>query len=393
MTNRLLNRPETKQPMAAGNDRAPRILILGVIGLVGVLGLGLLTVPIMIGANSFFAATAGCSGQQTGTTGQPSGSAKAKSIPADYLFWYKKVGQQYGVPWTILAGIGTVESDNGRTTLPGVHSGSNAFGAAGPMQIGIGGAATNVWGGLPVHPSSQVVNGIATDEDGGPDASVYDPADAIAGAAKYLLAAGVQTSPSTAIFAYNHLQSYVQTVLYYASAYAGGNFSVVSAQLPSSSTVAGCALTTGSVSAVNPPTQAVATAIAYAEQQIGKPYLWGGTGPDAFDCSGLVMMAYRAAGIDIARTSEAQWTTEPHVPASQVRPGDLVFFAGSDGTVTSPGHVALVIGNGKMIEAYATGFPIRVSTYGTSSSAAGDQAVVGFTSPWAKPGTVPLANG
>ncbi len=393
MTNRLLNRPETKQPMAAGNDRAPRILILGVIGLVGVLGLGLLTVPIMIGANSFFAATAGCSGQQTGTTGQPSGSAKAKSIPADYLFWYKKVGQQYGVPWTILAGIGTVESDNGRTTLPGVHSGSNAFGAAGPMQIGIGGAATNVWGGLPVHPSSQVVNGIATDEDGGPDASVYDPADAIAGAAKYLLAAGVQTSPSTAIFAYNHLQSYVQTVLYYASAYAGGNFSVVSAQLPSSSTVAGCALTTGSVSAVNPPTQAVATAIAYAEQQLGKPYLWGGTGPDAFDCSGLVMMAYRAAGIDIARTSEAQWTTEPHVPASQVRPGDLVFFAGSDGTVTSPGHVALVIGNGKMIEAYATGFPIRVSTYGAPSSAAGDQAVVGFTSPWAKPGTVPLANG
>ncbi len=393
MTNRLLIRSETKQPMATGNDRAPRILVLGVIGLVGILGLGLLTVPIMIGANSFFAATAGCSGQQTGATGQPTGSAKAKSIPADYLYWYKKVGNQYGVPWTILAGIGTVESDNGRTTLPGVHSGQNGFGAAGPMQIGIGGAATNVWGGLPVHPASQVVNGIATDEDGGPDASVYDPADAIAGAAKYLLAAGVQTNPSAAIFAYNHLQSYVQTVLYYAGAYAGGNFSVVSAQMPSSSTVAGCATSAGDVAVVNPPTQAVATAIAYAEQQIGKPYLWGGTGPDAFDCSGLVMMAYRAAGIDIARTSEAQWATEPHVPASQVRPGDLVFFAGSDGTVTSPGHVALVIGNGKMIEAYATGFPIRVSTYGMPSSAAGDQAVVGFTSPWAKPGAVPLANG
>ncbi len=393
MTNRLLIRSETKQPMATGNDRAPRILVLGVIGLVGILGLGLLTVPIMIGADSFFAATAGCSGQQTGATGQPTGSAKAKSIPADYLYWYKKVGNQYGVPWTILAGIGTVESDNGQTTLPGVHSGSNAFGAAGPMQIGIGGAATNVWGGLPVHPASEVVNGIATDEDGGPDASVYDPADAIAGAAKYLLAAGVQTNPSAAIFAYNHLQSYVQTVLYYAGAYAGGNFSVVSAQMPSSSTVAGCATSAGDVADVNPPTQAVATAIAYAEQQIGKPYLWGGTGPDAFDCSGLVMMAYRAAGIDIARTSEAQWATEPHVPASQVQPGDLVFFAGSDGTVTSPGHVALVIGNGKMIEAYATGFPIRVSTYGTPSSAPGDQAVVGFTNPWAKPGAVPLANG
>jgi peptidoglycan DL-endopeptidase CwlO len=376
MTNRLLIRSETKQPAATGNDRAPRILVFGVIGLVGILGLGLLTVPIMIGANSFFAATAGCSGQQTGATGQPTASPKAKSIPADYLFWYKKVGSQYGVPWTILAGIGTVESDNGQTTLPGVHSGSNAFGAAGPMQIGIGGAATNVWGGLPVHPASQVVNGIATDEDGGPDASVYDPADAIAGAAKYLLAAGVQTNPSAAVFAYNHLQSYVQTVLYYAGAYAGGNFSVVSAQMPSSSTVAGCATPAGDVANVNPPTQAVATAIAYAEQQIGKPYLWGGTGPDAFDCSGLVMMAYRAAGINIARTSQQQWATGVRISASQAEPGDLVFFVGSDGTPTQPGHVGLVIGGGMMIEAYATGFPIRVATYTNRDP-------IGFTRPWA----------
>src|ERR1700676_1284715 len=148
------------------------------------MGLGLLAVPILIGSNEFFAASAGCSGQQTGTAGQPAGSAKAKAIPANYLFWYKKVGQQYGVPWTILAGIGTVESDNGQTTLPGVHSGSNAFGAAGPMQIGIGGAAGNAWGGLPVHPAGQVVNGVATSEDGGPNADVYNPADAIAGAAK-----------------------------------------------------------------------------------------------------------------------------------------------------------------------------------------------------------------
>src|SRR4029077_6457934 len=103
--------------------------------------------------------------------------------------------------------------------------------------------------------------------------------------------------------------------------------------------------------------------IGYAEQQLGKPYLWGGTGPDAFDCSGLVMMAYRAAGISIARTSQAQWASETRIPASQVQPGDLVFFAGSDGTPTDPGHVGLVIGNGKMIEAYATGFPIRMSSY------------------------------
>src|ERR1700689_1415795 len=135
---------------------------------------------------------------------QPTESKVASnSIPANYLHWFQFVGLQYNVPWTILAGIGTVESDNGQTTLPGVNSGSNAFGAAGPMQVGIGGADRNVWGGLPIHPGDEVVNGVATDEDGGPDASVYDPADAIAGAAKYLLSAGGTTDPSAAIFAYN----------------------------------------------------------------------------------------------------------------------------------------------------------------------------------------------
>jgi len=365
MTTRLLFR-ETKQGNA-GQRRVQgshRILVIVIIGVAGVLLLGLLAVPALIGTNMFFAAGAGCSGEQSGTAGQPPAGGQAKSIPANYLYWYKRVGQQYGVPWTILAGIGTVESDNGQTTLPGVHSGSNAFGAAG-----------NVWGGLPVHPASEVVNGVATDEDGGRNASVYDPADAIAGAAKYLLEAQVTTNPSAAIFAYNHLQSYVQSVLYYAGAYAGGKYSVVSADMPSGSSAAGCATTAGGVPQVMAPNQAVATAIAYAEQQLGKPYQWGATGPDAFDCSGLVMMAYRAAGIDIARTSQVQWTTEQQIPASQVQPGDLVFFAGADGTPTSPGHVGLVIGNGQMIEAYATGFPIRIASYTNRDP-------IGFTQPW-----------
>ena len=386
MTSRLLFQPEKKQaPVPSQQSGGPhRILIPVIIGVVGLLLLGLLAVPVLVGTNLFFAASAGCSGQQTGAVGQPTAGAKAKAIPADYLYWYKKVGQQYGVPWTILAGIGTVESDNGQTTLPGVHSGSNAFGAAGPMQIGIGGAAGNVWGGLPVHPASEVVSGVATDEDGGPNASVYDPPDAIAGAAKYLLEFDVQTNPSAAIFSYNHLQSYVQSVLYYAGAYAGGNFSVVSAQMPSGSSAAGCTGSAGGVAggvpAISAPNQVVAAAIGYAEQQLGKPYLWGGTGPDAFDCSGLVMMAYRSVGVNIERTSEQQWATEVRVPASQVQPGDLVFFVGADGTPTSPGHVGLVIGGGKMIEAYATGFPIRVATYTNRDP-------IGFTRPWANAST------
>jgi len=378
MTTRLLFRETQGNAGQRKVQGSHRILVILIIGVAGVVLLGLLAVPALIGTNMFFAAGAGCSGEQSGTAGQPPAGGQAKSIPANYLYWYKRVGQQYGVPWTILAGIGTVESDNGQTLLPGVHSGSNAFGAAGPMQIGIGGAAGNVWGGLPVHPASQVVNGVATDEDGGPNASVYDPADAIAGAAKYLLEFQVTANPSAAIFAYNHLQSYVQSVLYYAGAYAGGKYSVVSANMPSGSSAAGCATTAGGVPQVMAPNQAVATAIAYAEQQLGKPYQWGATGPDAFDCSGLVMMAYRAAGIDIARTSQVQWTTEHQIPASQVQPGDLVFFAGADGTPTSPGHVGLVIGNGQMIEAYATGFPIRIASYTNRDP-------VGFTRPWAQP--------
>ena len=250
------------------------------------------------------------------------------------------------MPWPILAGIGEVESDHGRSNLPGVHSGSNAFGAAGPMQIGIGGAAGNVWGGAPVHPASEQVNGVATDGNGDGIASVYEPADAIAGAAKYLLRNGVQSNVRGAIFAYNHLVSYVQDVLSWASTYARGGFIVGPVTVAQQ-----CSTLVSS----QVPNHVVSVAIAYAEAQIGKPYLWGGTGPDAFDCSGLVMMAYRQAGVDIPRTSEEQWAWGPRIQPGHEEPGDLVFFAGSDGTQTNPGHVGLVIGKGKIVEAYATG--------------------------------------
>ncbi len=119
------------------------------------------------------------------------------------------------------------------------------------------------------------------------------------------------------------------------------------------------------------------TAIAYARAQLGKPYEWGGTGPDAYDCSGLVWAAYQSAGVDIPRTSEAQWAGLPHVPPADVRPGDLVFFPGSDGTFTAPGHVALVIGGGQMIQAYAAGTPIEISSL-TGDGAGG---IVGYARP------------
>ena len=341
---------------------------------------GLLTPVVMFASSGLLAesGTSCTSGHSNQAAAQPPASQAARNaIPANYLALFQSIGTQYKVPWVVLAGISKVESDDGQTTLPGVHSGANAFGAAGPMQIGIGGAAGDQWGGAPVHPASEQVTGVATDANGDGTASVYDPADAIAGAAKYLLGHGILNNVDQAIFAYNHLDSYVQAVLSWAHLYASGGYTVSQAQLASTpQCVSGVTLTSAT-------STSVATAIAYAEHQVGKPYLWGGTGPDAFDCSGLMMMAYRTAGIDIPRTSQQQWLWGPRVSPSQVRPGDLVFFAGSDGTPTSPGHVGLVIGGGLMIEAYATGFPIRIAPYR-------DRNPIGFTQPWTHAGAVTL---
>ena len=350
----------------------PAALGLGTV--VVVLLAAVLTAPMLLFAGAaFLYSTGGCAPGRGGTAaGQPSATAAARnSIPAQYLALFKSVGARYGVPWVILAGIGKVESDDGRTTLPGVHSGANAFGAAGPMQIGIGGAAGNTWGGTPVHQASEHVSGVATDANGDGTASVYDPADAIAGAAVYLLAHGVTSNVAGAIFAYNHLDSYVQAVLGWASLYASGGFTVdasggIAAAGAAADCIAGVAVA---------PSPAAAAAISFAEQQLGKPYLWGGTGPDAFDCSGLVMMAYRAAGIVLPRTSQQQWQWGPRVRPSRVEPGDLVFFAGGDGTGKVPGHVGIVIGPGLMINAPSPGQSVTVAKFDPAS-------VVGFTRPW-----------
>jgi peptidoglycan DL-endopeptidase CwlO len=131
------------------------------------------------------------------------------------------------------------------------------------------------------------------------------------------------------------------------------------------------------------PAGAARRAIAYAEAQLGCPYLWGGTGPcgTGFDCSGLVMQAYAFAGVAIPRTSEAQWAGLRHIPAGDQEPGDLVFFAGGDGTMAAPGHVGLVLGPHRMVEAYAPGYPVRISHYGTPDSPPGDQEPAGFARP------------
>jgi cell wall-associated NlpC family hydrolase len=110
--------------------------------------------------------------------------------------------------------------------------------------------------------------------------------------------------------------------------------------------------------------QAVVTAIAYAAAQLGKPYIWGGTGPAGYDCSGLVMMAYHAAGISLPRTTFQQVDAgTPVYSDSQLEPGDLLFTPGADGTATDPGHVGMYIGSGLVIQAPQTGEDIEITPF------------------------------
>jgi peptidoglycan DL-endopeptidase CwlO len=97
---------------------------------------------------------------------------------------------------------------------------------------------------------------------------------------------------------------------------------------------------------------AVSTALA----QVGKPYRWGATGPNAFDCSGLTSYAWRAAGVTIPRTSGAQYAGLRKVTRAQLQPGDLVFY-------NSPiSHVAMYVGGDTIVEASRTGIPVRTAS-------------------------------
>ncbi len=318
---------------------------------------------------------AGGTGQQAAAcTAQPAASGAAAAIPASYLTDYKQAGTQYQIPWTVLAAIGTAESGNGQSGLPGVHSGTNAFGAAGPMQFGTGDAAGNTWGGAPVHPVSRHTGGYGIDGDHDGITDVYDPGDAIPSATRFLQAHGAPGNTRAALFAWNNSSSYVDDVLGWAAQYAAGGAQAISAA--ASPVCQQAAL--GSL-----PPGAAGKVLAYAAAQLGKPYQFGGTGPDAYDCSGLAMMAYRAAGLAIPRTSQAQWADGRQIPASQARPGDLVFFAGAHGTIAAPGHVGIVVNPAThtMIDAYATGYGIEYDTYGLPSSKAGLSPITGFTRP------------
>ena len=101
-------------------------------------------------------------------------------------------------------------------------------------------------------------------------------------------------------------------------------------------------------------TQAAQVAVNTALAQQGKPYAWGGSGPNSYDCSGLTWSAYQAAGVELPRTSRAQATAGAYVDRANLQPGDLIFF------YEPIGHVGMYIGNGQMVHSSTYGQPVSV---------------------------------
>ena len=96
-------------------------------------------------------------------------------------------------------------------------------------------------------------------------------------------------------------------------------------------------------------------AVQYALAQVGDAYVYGAAGPDAFDCSGLTMMAWAQAGVSLPHSSSAQYASNPKVAASDLQPGDLVFY------YNPISHVGIYIGNGQIVDAANPGTGVRVA--------------------------------
>ncbi|GAB3726683.1 C40 family peptidase [Nocardiopsis nanhaiensis] len=268
-----------------------------------------------------------------------------------------------GLRWQILAGIGSVESDHGATvTIDAQGNTDPPF--VGPRLdgSGVGGNLTphydtdgGHWDGdteydravgvtqhLPANWDAYGVNA----RDGG-EADPHNVYDSVASTAVELCqsAQGAsvdfndQTDLEEALFRYNPADWYVDQVMAEIEHYD-------TEHPPTGSGVAG------------PGSAAGIAAAEWAVEQVGTPYAWGATGPDAFDCSGLTMKAWEAAGVSIPRVTTDQFTHGTRVDREELQPGDLLFF--NVGPDPQPGHVTMYIGDGEMVNAPSTGNNVRI---------------------------------
>lgn len=301
-----------------------------------------LKVAAVLAAGCGFVICALAGGAPALASDSPSPTATS-SIPADLLVLFEQAAKASpcGVPWTLLAAVAHTESDFDEEAV-------SAAGAEGMFQF---------------EPATFAAYDRPTPPGGAVPPSPFDPADAAFAAGRYLCSLGITHNPTLALVAYNC-----------------GNTSAA-CQIASDGYATQVLAVAASFTATNPaaenPTQA--TALAYAESQIGTPYVYGGAdATSGFDCSGLVVWAYGLAGIAMPRTAEDQWQAEPHVPMEALVPGDLIFF-GNSGQAQ---HVGIYMGDQAMIDAPHTGATVRVETIPLVVGAAwGDEAVLGAADP------------
>ena len=288
-------------------------------------------------------------------------------IPSAFLALYQRAAARFGIDWAVLAAIGKLECDHGRLQAPGCNPPGtvNRAGATGPMQfLGPTWRAGTPLGAVPAvgPPTSTTAEGYATDGDGDGIAGVWNPADAIAAAARLLRANGAPADYRRAVFAYNPSNAYVDRVLAKAEEYRG-------AFAPGAS---------GSAQAV------LAWAVAHVGRftyNLGPPTDRGGSVRDmqsrepsgsTCDCSMFVRWAFAQAGIDIGLTTSTQWTANGLLPSGDTsqatdrvtrglgvnpppggyQPADLIFFGVDDGP---GGHVALWLGDGQIVQCSSSG--------------------------------------
>jgi cell wall-associated NlpC family hydrolase len=305
---------------------------------------------LCVGALGTGAVLLGAAGSVLGLGG-PDTPGAVPGIPAAMLTLYEEAaGPCPGLSWTVLAAIGTVESSNGSSDLPGVHAGANSAGAEGPMQF---------------EPATFARYAQPVPSGGADPPSPYDPTDAIYAAARMLCANGAADGANLAgaVFSYNHSDAYVSEVLGLAGTYA----QEAQKQTQAAEDTAGV------------------VALHWALAQLGTPYVWGGETPGfGFDCSGLVQAAYKVAGIALPRVAQEQFDRGPPVtPGTPLEPGDLVFFGTS---TTDVEHVGLYAGteDGRavMVDAPHQGADVRVEPFPDTPGAAwGAELYIGATRP------------
>lgn len=284
----------------------------------------------------------------------PPGAPADAAIPDGMLELYRGAGKKHGVDWAFLAAVGYTESRH--YTDPATRR-ENGAGAAGAMQF-----TPSTWDDYGQSPDGKESDDL--DDRYKAEYSVYSAA--------YMLAEhNADGNPRGALWRYNQSTAYADDVMDMWEVYRGGELPADDGEgtdseidvLPAAD-LDGCpkleeASGGGGEVVAAAPDELTQQVVEWALDQRGLPYIWGGTGPDGYDCSGLTMAAYQQVGVNIPRVTHEQVDYGPKVSESNAKPGDLIFFntriSGANNG-PNPRHMGMVVDPERklLVEAWCT---------------------------------------